>query len=238
MERRCPDDVAKSIVCRRLPAKSDLITYSLQGIATHRTRVFLRLSERFGYSPSPDRSTAVASYQGAACRMRFRNLRTDVFATGDLAHESESVPRLRRAERGARHAAGDLVVSQFYGRREKDRGAPAALVRDRRCRIPSFAECAARSADRRGQSDRDTGQWRADFPGDAAGDPQCEIDDHFRNLYLLVRNDRRGVRRCVERTRAGRGQGACAARLGGQHQDGAGDDRIDARGGYRSRALP
>jgi cardiolipin synthase len=45
-------------------------------------------------------------------------------------------------------------------------------------------------------------------------------DDHLRDLYLLVGNDRQGIRRRAGRARARRRQGAPDARLDRQHEDG------------------
>ena len=67
-----------------------------------------------------------------------------------------------------------------------------------------------------------------------------EADDHVRDVHLLVGAHRRGVRRSAGRPRAGRGEGARAARLAGQQEDGRAVRRDDCKwlrraGGWNCR---
>ena len=63
----------------------------------------------------------------------------------------------------------------------------------------------------------------------------AQQDHHLRDLHLLVGQDRRGVRRGAVRARARRRQGARAARLGRQRQDGQAGLARD-EGGRASRS--
>ena len=59
------------------------------------------------------------------------------------------------------------------------------------------------------------------FPAMLAAIRGCEAEHHLRDLHLLVRRDRQGIRRSADRAGARGREGARAARLGRQPEDGA-----------------
>ena len=117
-------------------------------------------------------------------------------------------------------AAVTLLAVNFSVGGEADHGAHHPHVRDCRSAVPALDGRAARPADRRRQPRRHAAQRRRDLSGDARGDPRARRTDHLRDLHLLVRRDRQGVRRRARRARARRRPGPRAARLGRQQPDG------------------
>lgn len=136
----------------------------------------------------------------------------------------------RRAGGGAdRHRAAQRVAA---GKTARTPAGPRQ--RGGECAVPARDRHHAGRSHQRRQCGGGFPEWRADLSGHAGRDPRRPPQRQHGNLHLLVGRGVETLRRRADRTRARRGEGARAGRLGGLGAHETGGDRRAAR---RRRAL-
>jgi len=139
---------------------------------------------------------------------------------------------------GDRDAECDADRAEFHSAGKEDRGTRAQALRHQRFAVRARDGPSAGPRHHAGQPGGRAAERGGNLPGHADSNPERATYDHLRDFHLLVGRHRRDLRRRAGRARARRGQGARAARLGRQPEDGSARPRCDARGGRPDRKIP